>query len=268
MPPINPEVFRVSAQPRPTPNMPAPQPAPFDYGNQSPGFFGTGTYQANPHSFDIPRFAEFQNYISGQLGNVGDRPAPQVDGSQQGEFRDYQSLLARSLLGQASGQGPSLAQGQFQQSTDRNLAQALALSQAAGPNNAGALRNVAYRRGAISQQAAGDAAQLRLQEQMQAENQLGQVLAGARGQDLGLASDNAQLQAGQNQMNQQALQFYLSQGMSLAQAQAQANIALEQIRSGAFSNSANNAMGKQIVGGLLNAGGAFAGGYASGLGGG
>lgn len=239
-----------------------------DYANQSPGFLGTGTYQPNPVSGEIPGFTQWQDYIAGQLGGVGGRPAPTVDPAQQAQFRQGQSNLVDLLSAQAKGTAPSLAQGQLQQATDRNLAQAYALSQAAGPNNGGALRNLAYQRGAISQQAAADSGQLRLQEQMQAENQLGQVLGGARGQDLGLAGQNAQLQAGQNDLNDRALQFYLSQGMSLAQAQTQANIALEQIRAGAFANAAGNSIGGKVLGGVLNAGGAFAGGYASGMGGG
>lgn len=237
-----------------------------DYGNQSPGFFGTGTYQPNPGNFQIPGYAGFQNTFAQGAMAAPFRAAPQIDPSQQGQFRGQQQSLASMLMAQASGSGPSLAQGQLQQATDRNLSQAYALG-AARPNNGAVLRDIANQRGAISQQAAADSGQLRLQEQMQATGQLGQLLAGARGQDLGLASDNAQLQAGQNQLNQQALQFYLSQGMSLAQAQAQANIALEQIRSGAFAQSADNQIGGKVVGGVLGAGGAFAGGYAGGLGG-
>lgn len=238
------------------------------YGDDSPGFFGTGQYAANPNNFNIPGYTGFQQYLGNELSGAGSRAAPQLDPSQQGQFRQGQMDLAGALAAQANGLGPSVAQSQLNQSTDRNLGQALAMAQAAGPNNAGAVRNVAYQRGDISQQAAGDAATLRLQEQMQARNQLGQVLAGARGQDLGLAGDNAQLQAGQNSLNDQAVRAYLSMGMTLAQAQAQANMNYEQLRQNAFYGTAGNSIGGKVVGGVLNAGSAFAGGYASGLGGG
>jgi hypothetical protein len=270
---LNPNVFNPANTPRPTPNMPNPQPAPFDYANQTPSFLGSGTYQVNPGAFDIPGANFYQSFISNQLGQngqpgVANRPAPQLDGSQQEQFRAGQMDLASALAAQANGTGPSVAQGQFQHATDTNLAQALAMAQAAGPNNAGAARNVAYQRGDISQQAAGDSAQLRLQEQMQARNQLGQVLAGARGQDLGLAGDNAQLQGQQNALNDQAVRAYMSMGLTLAQAQAQAQQDLEKLRMGSFYASAGNEIGGKILGGVLSAGGAFAGGYASGMGGG
>jgi len=242
-------------------------PSTASYGDDSPGFFGTGTYTPNPQNFQIPMFNGFQQYLGNLYNTAGDRAAPQVDASQQAQFRQGQTTLAAQLAAQANGTGPSLAQGQLQRATDQNLGQALAMAQAAGPNNAGAARQVAYQRGNISQQAAGDSAQLRLQEQMQAQNQLGQVLAGARGQDLGLAGDNAQLQAQQNALNDQAVRAYLSMGMTLAQAQAAANQNYEQIRSGAFQGAAGNQIGGKVVGGVLNAGSAFAGGYGSGLGG-
>lgn len=233
-------------------------------GDDSPGFFGTGQYQPNAQNFYIPGYTGYQQTLGNYLAGVDTRGTPQLDPSQQGQFRDQQTSLAQALAAQANGQGPSVAQAQLGQATDRNLSQALALAQSAGANNAGALRNVAYQRGDISQQAAGDAATLRLQEQMQARNQLGQVLAGARGQDLGLAGQNAQLQQQQTGINDAAVRAYLSMGMTLAQAQAQANMNYEQLRQNSFYNTANNSIGGKVVGGLLNAGGAAAGGYASG----
>lgn len=267
------------------------------FGNdETAGVLGTGQYKTkpiNPNVAEIPGYGHMQgNLAQGAIG-AGQRQAPtmqaavvgpaaQVDASQQGEFRGQQSALAQALMAQANGQGPSLAQNHLRQATDRSLAQALALGASQRGAGAGsALRNIANQQSAISGQAAADSANLALTEQMGARNQLGQVLAGARGQDLALAGQNAQLAsqtqlaqagftqdaAGRNQdagLRQQALndnlvQFYTAQGLSLAQAQQQARMQLAQLQvsqqgidSGAYSDAANRwqQFGQQVASGL------------------
>ncbi len=227
-----------------------------------PGLFGTGQYKAtqyqvDPNAANIPGADQLGQQYQQGAANSGNRQAPmaqaaQLDASQQAQFRNQQQTLAQQLAAQANGQGPSLAQGQLKQATDRNLAQALAMgANQRGPGAASALKDIAGQRASISQQASGDSANLALNEQMQARNQLGQVLAGARGQDLSLAGQNAQFaqQTGlanqsanlqQQGLNDNMVRFYQAQGLSLAEAQQQAAMQLQQL------NSANNIAYNQI----------------------
>ena len=159
--------------------------------------------------------------------------------------------------GQANGQGPSIAQAQLQQATDANLKQAMALGATQqGMGAGGALRGIQQQQAGIAQQQAADSGMLRLQEQAQAQGLLGNVLGAGRGQDIGLAGEqaglsqqaglanmgaqnqfglaqaqgnlNAQLQ--QQQMNDQLVQFYLQAGLSLDQAQMQAKLQMEKMK--------------------------------------
>lgn len=206
------------------------------FGNQNdPGLLGTGhrqvqRYDVDPNAANIPGYQGLQDSLARGLANAGGRAAPQVDARAQDQMRAGQNSLISGLQAQAGGTGPSLAQNQLRAATDRNLSQALAVAQTAGAGNAGALRNVANQRAAIGQEAAGQSADLRLNEQMQAQNQLGQVLAGARGQDIALGSQNAQLQQGQNALNDNLVQFYTGKGLDLATAQTQARMQMEQMR--------------------------------------
>lgn len=116
----------------------------------------------------------------GQLAN-----ASQIQTNIDPAFRQYQMGLAQQLQQQAMGQGPSLAQLQLQQATDRTLNQSLgAIRAATGPNAALAGRTAAL---AASQQlgGAGNAsAQLRLQEQQQAQQQLAGLSTQGRTADI------------------------------------------------------------------------------------
>ena len=277
---------------------------------EGPGALGTGQYEVDRHEIDgsvarIPGAESMRGRFDIGADSAGTRKAPtataaqmgtaQVDGTQQAEFRQGQSALAKALADQANGKGPSLAQAQLKQATDRNLSQALALKASGrGQGGASAMRAVEDQRASISQQAAADSSSLALNEQMGARNALGQVLAGARGQDIALASEqaglnqqsmatNAQMeqQAGlanqqaaieQGGMNDRMVQFYLQSGMTLAQAQQQAamemermrvdqNVAYNQIQSGAYQNAAGNRIqvGTQIARGISGAAGGGAG---------
>lgn len=233
---------------------------------RQPGFLGTGQYRAPGYSVDpnaavIPNAAATRHVLDAGAMMSARREAPTIATGPQDQFRAQQAGLAGALVAQANGQGPSLAQGQLRSATDRNLAQAMAVGQALGANNPGALREIGNQRAAISQQAAADSSQLALQEQMQARNQLGQVLAGARGQDIGLASGQAQLSQQQQEVNDQMVRFYTSAGMSLDQAQQQAALELERLRqggalqqqqidAGAYSDAAHRAIGGNLLSGL------------------
>jgi len=165
-----------------------------------------------------------------------------IDPTQQEQFRNYQLNLANQLQGQATGQTPSLGELQLKQGMSDAMAQqrAFAASQG-GVSPALAARQAAIAGGELQGQTNMAAAQTRLAEQLQAQQQLAGLAAQGRESDLGLAgaqanlmqqaslaNQQAQLQA-QNQLDQMT-QYYVTQGLSLDQAQWAANMALEQLR--------------------------------------
>lgn len=128
-----------------------------------------------------------------------------ADSGQQMQIRDQQMMLAQALQRQAAGQGPSLAQMQLQQGTDRNMQQALAMAASQrGMNPAVAAQQAMNARAQAGQQGAMQSAMLRQQEMLDAQNQLGGLYGQMRGADIGVSQFNA----GQSQQamlaNQQA----------------------------------------------------------------
>lgn len=113
--------------------------------------------------------------------------APQMDPAAQSRysaFRGNQSDLIAMLEAQARGEGPSLAQAQLQAATDRNQKGQQALAAGAqGPNAMLAQFQAMQNSSGLGMQAAQDAAMARMQEQYNAQNQLGLTLHGARGMD-------------------------------------------------------------------------------------
>lgn len=133
---------------------------------------------------------------------VGGRAAPQMGPAAQAgysSFRGNQAELVSRLEALSKGQGPSLAAQQFQQATDRNMAaqQSMAQSGRGGPL---AAFNAANNMGQLGAQAAQGVAMARTNEQMQAMNQLGLTIHGARGADESLGQFNA------GQQNQASMQ--------------------------------------------------------------
>src|SRR5512147_15305 len=82
---------------------------------------------------------------------------------------NQQTAYADALRAQMAGNGPSLAQGMLNKATDRNIAQmASAVGSARGLNPAQAARLIGQNTAAMQQDAAGQAAQQRMQEQLAA----------------------------------------------------------------------------------------------------
>lgn len=120
--------------------------------------------------------------------------ATTINPQQQAQFRARQMALADQLGQQAMGQGPSVAGSQFKAAADTSLAQQQALAAGArGGNVALAGRQAAQNASNANQAFARDAATARIQEQISARDQLGGLLGQGRGQDIGLATDQAGL---------------------------------------------------------------------------
>ena len=163
-----------------------------------------------------------QNPYSQQVQNLAGQAAPQLNGTPQQQFRTDQLQQIGQLQGIASGQ----QQGAGELAVQRQVANAQAAQQAqarmarGGSNAALAYRGAANNTAGIGLAGAGQSQQAALQDQMNAQQMLGQQLDQGRQQDIGLAGQNAQLQAGQNALG---MQGYLGLGgQNLAAQQAAA----------------------------------------------
>lgn len=267
------------------------------------GFFGAkADYPAfTAKTYHDPNYAQNKVNVGNRIGEIDHRgpyqkmdaattgPTAQIAKGPQDQFRGGQVGLVDALTRSANGDGPSLAQGQLQQATDQGIKQAMALAASArGVNPAVAARMAADQASATQQNAAGQSAQLRLQEQQQARQQLAGVLDQSRGADIGLATSQAgldqqgimqnatfqqqananNLQSGvqQQQQRDDLVQKYLSMGMSLDQANMQAEIQQKQWNAGALNqavaaskgvSTANSAQGTQLAGAGIGAAGAL-----------
>lgn len=145
------------------------------------------------------------NPIAQQFGQMASQAGPQVNIDPA--FRNYQMGLANQLAAQARGEGPSLAQLQLQQATDRTLNQSLgAIRAATGPNAALAGRTAAL--AASGQMANMGAASgiARLQEQQAAQNALAQLAQQGRQADTAGESLRVGTDLEGRRMQQSALQ--------------------------------------------------------------
>lgn len=157
-----------------------------------------------------------------QVGQYGQMNAAQINQAQQGQTRAQQMGLANALTAQMQGQGPSLAQMQLKSATDRGIKQSMAMAASQrGLNAQQRARMVGNSAAAMQQDAARASAQTRMAEQLAAQQQLGGVLSGVRGQDIGLAQSQAGLQQQANQAN---FQGGLQSALANAQMQQQSGI--------------------------------------------
>lgn len=187
---------------------------------------------------------------AGQVAPGSAQQALGPDGNPQGQTRAMQMSLIQQLQDQAAGRGPSLAQMQLQQGTDRNISQAMALGQSQrGAGAAGMLKGIQGQQAGIAQGMAGDAAMLRLQEQMSAQQNLGNQLGSMRGADqqfAGMNMQNSQFNAGQaNGM----VSGNADRAAAAAQAQAKLDIEREKL----LNDQASKSSPFGAVGGILAA---------------
>lgn len=150
----------------------------------------------NPMDDVNKRIQEYMRQVQG-------RQAPQIGAAaQSGEsgFRSDQRELVGRLDALSRGQGPSLAREQMRDATSRNMATQASIAQSGRGNAALANMTAANASGQLGAQAAADTAQLRVQEQLGALQQLGGVIGQGRGQD----QENSQFNALQTNYRDQA----------------------------------------------------------------
>lgn len=145
-----------------------------------------------------------------------------------GDARAGQMDLVGMLQAQTRGEGPSVAREQMKLAQDRNLSQALGAQQAVGGTNAGLSRRLISQERALGGQSiAAESAALRAQEQLSAQQQLGAALSDVRNLDIGAEA-----------LNDQMVQYFTSQGLSLDMAQSQANMELQRMLSENYNQTA------------------------------
>ena len=209
--------------------------------------FKAKAYPYNPAAFVDPNLEANRTKFQQGLIDARNRTAPSAGAASvnqvpQAQFRKGQMDLVAALQAQAAGQGPSLANAQLRQATDRNISQSMALQNSArGGNPAMAARNIGNQAANLNQQAAGQSAINRMQEQATAREQLASVLGAGRAADIGLATSDAGFaqQSGlanqdaglrQTAMNDDMSRYYNTAGMTIEQQQIANNILLEQLR--------------------------------------
>jgi hypothetical protein len=173
--------------------------------------------------FSDPNLAANKATLAQRIGNIDSRPQTQIAMAPQEQFRDQQLGLANSLGARVAGRAPSVAEIQMNQGLDQNIQAQMAQAASARGVSAGMnQRNLAQNLAATNQQAVGQGAILRAQEQAAAEQNLGALLGSARGQDVGLATSQAQLSVQEQAQKDALVQRYIDMGFSLDQAQFQA----------------------------------------------
>lgn len=151
-----------------------------------------------------------------------------IDQGQSNQTRGQQQTSLSDLFSASRGLTPSAAELQLRQTTDRNVANQLALASALqGRSVGGALKQASDASGQINAQAAADSAVLRAQEQAQARNAYSSALSGVRGQDIGVAESQAGLTQGVNLANAQNLTGVSQSNAALGTGVSQSNAALQ-----------------------------------------
>lgn len=111
--------------------------------------------------------------------------------AQNSGFQTNQRDLVTRLEALSKGEGPSLATETLKQATDRNMAQQASIAQSGRGNAALASIMASNNSARLGQQAAGDAATMRIAEQQMALQQLGQNINAGRQSDESTSQFNA-----------------------------------------------------------------------------
>lgn len=211
------------------------------FGSSSdPGLLGTGQFKGEKYRFDDRVFKDNErdkeslSSFEREVGRARARRTPQsqaakINAGPQNEMRGRQTALLGDLERASRGEGPSVAQDQLDRATGQNIAQAMALQASQRGRNAGAsMRSIQRSTDAAQQNAARDAASMRIQEQLAARDQLGGLASQARGQDMAFANQQAAMQQQTNMANQQAALQARSQNDALSSNALQNQAAIRQ----------------------------------------
>jgi hypothetical protein len=152
-----------------------------------------GADPGDASTYNAASVGQAQNYQGQRLGQ-GPNIAQQH--KHDSAVRDNQTRLINNLEGAVAGAGPSAAAGTIQQAVEASMrANSSMLGANRGQSNVGALGNRAANQSALLQAAGlGKAAELKVQEQQQARQELAGVTQAVRGQDIDLSTRQGQLE--------------------------------------------------------------------------
>lgn len=157
-------------------------------GTNETGLMGTGQFQGQKYNVDRSAFD----------------PTKLASYGQEQAARAQQNQFIQMLQNQAQGIGPSLAQQQLQQGTNRGIAQQMGVAASQrGVNPAMAARMAMQNTAGINQQGAADAAMIREQEKMNAMGQLGAQIGSLRQGDLAATDRDLSAKMGREQLGVQ-----------------------------------------------------------------
>lgn len=210
-----------------------------------------GLSQDNPYSQQFGQDAAQQQAIAAQMQGYANNGAQAQSATQQQAF-------ANQLMAQANGQGPSVAQAMMNNALQQNVANtnALAASQKGNVNPVLAQRMAMQQNAQGAQQAAQTGMTGRMQEQLNAQGQLGNTLSQMRGQDIQNSGmyNNLGLNYGALASQNNA------QGLNAANMNLNASMNANSINAGIATG--NTASQNNVTGGILNAAGAVGAGFA------
>jgi hypothetical protein len=205
---------------------------PFNGGDLfAPDLYAAKGYNINKGAFDpTDKMGALKAMM--MQGATRDASGASLDVAGAERARGAQQGLLQQLLDMAAGRAASPAQMMMQQAADRNLADAAALTNSQrGLGATAAASQVGGQRAQIGQETARDMGILRLQEQMQAVQAAAGVAQGLRGQDVGQAQAQAQVQLAKDSLNASIRQKYVDMGYSAEQADRMAAMELEKMQS-------------------------------------
>ena len=175
-------------------------------------------------AINAPAVAQIQQVAAPTAATINQVPQEQVRADQQ--------ALIQQLQGQVAGTTLTPSQIAQKQAFEQALASQYAVA-ASQPFQAGTMRNTQRNIADIQGQQAAASGLLKLQEQQQAQEQLGNQLGAVRTSDIGLATSQANLQQGANLLGSQQQQetainqAQLQQGANLLTAEQQQEAAVK-----------------------------------------
>lgn len=173
-----------------------------------------------------------------------------------------QQSLADMLAARARGEGPSIAEMQLQQTLEANRRAAAGALSAAGRsmNPALAQRLLLQQQSTLGQQAAGQGALLRAQEQLGAQQALGAQLAAMRGSEQAAFSSAGQLGLGEQKLGVEVQEAQRAREMEIALANQRAEQERQRLRQAQEQSITGEAQqNREAIGDVLKTGGKIAG---------
>lgn len=173
-------------------------------------------YTPEEKYWQSPYAQKWRDLTDQGLAEVAGRDV-RLDTAPQAEWRERQGEIADMYAARMRGEAPSVAEQQFQRSQEANIraAQAAAASTRGRMAGGTAQRILQDRMGQMNLEGAQQAAQLRADEQARAEQMYAGLVQGARGQDLSMAGEEANILLNQQQIRDNMTRYYMSQGYSI-----------------------------------------------------